>query len=158
MGMKQTLSLAVFCVCAVLSAQAAEPANKLSETRAVLEKWVETRQLVSKTRADWQADKETLQQTVVMLERELKAVDDQFTKLSTNNVQAEKERLEAETLIKTSSEGLAPAQEFAVEFEGKIETVVPRLPEPLKDILKPLLARLLATGTNIHMKVHERVQ
>lgn len=156
--MKQPLTLAAICVCAALSARAAEPANKLSETRAALEKWVETRQLISKTRADWQSDKETLQQTSVMLERELKAVEDQFTKLSTNNVQAEKERLEAEALIKTSNEGLAPAQEFAVEFEGRIHTLLPRLPEPLKDILKPLLVRLPATGTNTQMKVPDRVQ
>src|SRR5690349_1790092 len=66
------------------------------ETRSTLEKWVEARQLISKTRTDWQAAKETLQQNVQLFERELQAVQEQGSKLSTNNTQIEKERREAE--------------------------------------------------------------
>jgi hypothetical protein len=155
--MKHILLAAALGVSALM-ANAAEADNKLSLTRGTLEEWVKTRQLVSRTRSDWQADKETLQQTVVMLERELKGVEEQFAKLSTNNVQAEKERSEAEALLKASEEGLAPAQQFTVEFEGKIRSLLPRLPDPLKDILKPLLARLPAEGTNTQMRAIERVQ
>lgn len=154
--MKQIL-IAIFCGWA-LAAAAAEAESKLSTTRGTLEEWVKTRQLISKTRSDWQADKEMIQQTILMLERELKGVEEQFTKLSTNNVQAEKERLEAETLLNTSNEGLAPVQQFAVEFEGQIRALLPRLPDPLKDILKPLLARLPASATNTQMRSTDRVQ
>ena len=157
--MKRTLTMAASCVfvcwCHV---HAAETANKLSEARGTLEKWVETRQLISKTRADWQTDKETLDQTTRMLERELKGIEEQFGKLTTNNVQAEKERAEAEAMLKASSDTLAPAQQFASEFEGKIRTLLPRLPVPLQDTLKPLLARLPADGANTKMKPTERVQ
>ena len=38
--------------------------TSLTETRSTLEKWVETRQLVSKTHTDWQTDKETIEQTI----------------------------------------------------------------------------------------------
>lgn len=154
--MKHILLAAALGV-STLMGVAAETENRLNTTRSTLEEWVKTRQLISRTRADWQADKETLQQTVVMLERELKGVEEQFTKLSTNNVQAEKELSEAEALLKASEEGLAPAQQFTVEFEGKIRALLPRLPEPLKDILKPLLARL-PEGTNTQMRAIERVQ
>lgn len=154
--MKQTLMAALLT--AGLAAMGAESSDKLSATRGTLQTWVETRQLVSKTRSDWQADKETIQQTTLMLERELKGVEDKFSKLSTNNVQAEKERAETEASIKASNEGLAPAQQFAAEFEGKVRALVPRLPDPLKDILKPMLARLPAEGSNTTMKATERVQ
>jgi len=145
--MKQTLIAAILCG-GVLAAAGAEAESRLSATRGTLEEWVKTRQLISRTRSDWQADKEMMQQTALLLERELKGVEDQFSKLSTNNVQAEKERVEAEALLKASNEGIAPAQQFAVEFEGQIRALLPRLPEPLKDILKPLLARLPAGATN----------
>lgn len=154
--MKQTLMAAILL--AGLAAMGAESADKLSNTRSTLQSWVETRQLTSKTRSDWQADKETIQQTMLILERELKGVEEKFSKLSTNNIQAEKERAETEASIKASTEGLAPVQGFAVEFEGQIRALVPRLPDPLKDILKPMLARLPVEGTNTAMKATERVQ
>ncbi len=155
-AMKRTLMAAILT--AGLVAMGADSSDKLSATRGTLEKWVEARGLVSKTRTDWQSDKETLQQTVLILERELKGVEEKFSKLTTNNVQAEKERAETEASIKASNEGLAPAQQFAVEFEGKIRALAPRLPDPLQDILKPLFARLPAEGTNTQMKATERVQ
>ena len=52
----------------------ARAGSTLSETRSTLEKWVETRQLVSKTRSDWQTDKETIEQTLQLFDRELKSV------------------------------------------------------------------------------------
>ena len=154
--MKQTLIAAILCGCA-FAATAAEAESKLLATRGALEEWVKTRQLISKTRSDWQADKEMMQQTMVLLERELKGVEEQFSKLSTNNVQAEKERVEAETLLKASNEGIAPAQEFAVQFESSIRALLPRFPEPLKDILKPLLTRLPGS-TNTQMRITDRTQ
>ena len=52
--------------------------DALNESRSTIEKWVETRQLLSKTRSDWQTDKDTLEQTVALYERELKAIDEQI--------------------------------------------------------------------------------
>lgn len=154
--MKQTFIALTLAACC--AAPAAESENKLSATRATLEKWVEARQLVSRTRSDWQSDKEVLERTASVLEQELKAVEDKFTRLSTNSTVAEKERAEAEATIKSSQEGLAPAQQFAAEFEGKLRALAPRLPDPLRDILKPMLARLPAEGSNTTMKATERVQ
>src|SRR5687767_1640184 len=54
----------------------------LTNARATLEKWVEARQQISKAKSDWQADKETIQQTVLLFERELKNVAEQMSKIS----------------------------------------------------------------------------
>lgn len=156
--MKQTLVASVICLTAFITAAHAAEADKLSETRSTLEKWVETRQLISRTRSDWQTDKETLEQTIKLFERELKGVEEQFSKLSTNSTQVEKERLETEALLKASNDGLAPAQQFAGDFEAELTKLVPRLPAPLQDILKPLLARLPVEPSKTKMKPTERVQ
>jgi len=137
---------------------AAAAESGLAETRNTLEKWVETRQLVSKTKTDWQADKETLEQTIKLFDRELKAVEEQMSKVSTNNVQVEKERLEAEGLQKASSDALNRAKEFATGCEAGIKKLVPQLPVPLQDILKKDLARLPADPANTRMLAAERVQ
>ena len=139
-----------------LGAVAAE--TPLTDARATLEKWVEARQQISKSKSDWQADKETIQQTVLLFERELKNVAEQMSKVSTNTVQVDKERAEGEALQKASKEGLERAREFVTGFEGEITTLLPRLPLPLQDIVKPLVNRLPADAAKTKMTVAERVQ
>jgi septal ring factor EnvC (AmiA/AmiB activator) len=130
----------------------------LAEARATLEKWVETRQLISKTRTDWQSDKEMLEQTISVMERELKTVDEQMSKQGTNSVQVDKERTQAEAQLKAANDSLAGAKNFAADFEVKLRQFAPRLPAPLHDIIKPLLARMPADSTNTKMLPPERMQ
>jgi septal ring factor EnvC (AmiA/AmiB activator) len=148
-----------FVLLTVLTAAiAAHAETPMNETRSTLEKWVETRQLVSRTKSEWQSDKEMLQQTIELLNRELKAVDEQMTKLNTNTVQADKERALAEASLKSSNESLEKSKEFTTRFEEQIRKLVPQLPNPLQDTLKPLLNRLPADAATTKMAPTERVQ
>jgi len=143
----------------LLPAARGQGADKyLIETRSTLEKWVETRQLVSKVRTDWQTDKETIQQTIALFDRELKAIEEQMAKVSTNSAQVDKERMEAEAQQKTAKESIERAREFATGFEGQLTRVVPKLPLPLQDIVKPLLNRLPSDAATTKMSAAERVQ
>jgi hypothetical protein len=139
-----------------LSSSAAE--STLADTRLTMEKLVQSRQLISKTQADWQADKEILEQTIQLFERELKLVEEQMSKLSTNSAQVEKERVQAETSRKASEDSLGKAREFATTLETEIKSLVPRLPVPLQDILKPMLNKLPADAANTKMAATERTQ
>jgi len=132
--------------------------DALTESRSTIEKWVETRQLISKTRSDWQTDNDTLEQTVALYERELKSIDEQMAKVSTNNTQVTKEMAEAETLKKSSNEARDRAAQFATEFEGKLKKLVPQMPAPLQDIVKKDMSRVPADATNTKMLAAERVQ
>jgi hypothetical protein len=131
--------------------------NALNDTRSTLEKWVEARQLISKARTDWQGDKELLEQTKQLFQRELISVQEQMAKLGTNNAQVEKERAEAETLKRSSNESLEKARQFASEIDSQLKKLVPQLPQPLQEILKPSLNRL-PTDPNTRMTAAERMQ
>ncbi len=143
---------------AVLAFSCAAAEARLSEARTALEKWVETRQLVSRAKADWQTDKESLEQTLKMFERELRSVEEQMSKISTNNAQVEKERAQAEALRASSGGGLEAARHFADAFEPQLVKTVPQLPVPLQEILKPLLNRIPADPSQTRMTVPERAQ
>ena len=132
-------------------------AEPLTDARSAIEKWVETRQLISKTRSDWQTDKDTLEQTVALYERELKSHDEQMSKVSTNNTQVLKEMADAEALKKSSNEARDRAAQFATEFEVKLKKLVPHLPAPLQDIVKKDMARIPADAANTRMLAAERV-
>src|ERR1043166_9423865 len=132
------MSLSVLCALVwTVSVQAQTPLN---EVRSTVDKWVETRQLISKTKSEWQSDKDLLEQSVRVFERELKAVEEQFVKLGTNSAQVERERTAAEASLKSSNESLARAKQFAADFEGRIANLIPQLPAPLQETLKPLVA------------------
>ena len=143
---------------ALLAASAATAETVLNDTRTTLEKWVETRQLVSKARTDWQTDKETLEQTVQLFSRELATVAEQMGKISTNNVQVDKERAEAEALKKSATESLERTREFATGAEVKIVKLVPQLPVPLQEIIRPLLNKIPADASVTKMSAAERMQ
>lgn len=132
--------------------------SSVNDARATLEKWVETRQLISKTKSDWQADKESLAQTIALYERELKGIDEQMAKVSTNNTQVETEMQEATALQHQSNEALGQVRQFATGFEAQVRQFAPQLPLPLQDIFKPMLARLPADPNNTKMLAAERVQ
>lgn len=151
-------TLAVVLMSFAFTSRAAEQASPLARTRTTLEQWVETRQLISKTKTDWQTDKETLEQTVQLYERELKSIDEQMAKVSTNNTQVAKEMEEALALQKTSNETLDGARQFATDLEARVKKLAPQLPTPLQDILKPLLARLPTEPANTKMLAAERMQ
>lgn len=130
----------------------------LDETRTILEKWVETRQLISRTKTDWQADKELLEQQVALFERELKNVADTAGKVNTSSAQVARERGEAEASIKSAEAAIAVAKTFTTDFQSKIQKITPRLPAPLQETLKPLLNRLPADPTTTKMAATERAQ
>lgn len=132
--------------------------NKLSDTRVTLEKWVETRQLISKTKAEWQADKETLEQMLELLTRELETVTEQLSKVSTNSTQVATEQAEALKLKSQSAAALDEAKRFAAKFEAEIAKCAPRMPAPLQELLKPLLNRLPANPEATRMSAAERIQ
>jgi len=142
---------------ALLAVPALAEQTPIQETRSTLEKWVENRELISKARSDWGADKETIAQTLSLYERELKGIEDQLSKVSTNSAQVDKERAEATAQKTASEEVLNEVRHFAEGFEGQLKTQVPQLPAPLQEILKPLLRRL-PTDAATKMGAAERMQ
>lgn len=143
---------------ALLMAATLHAETQVEQARASLEKWVETRQLVSKTRTDWQSDKELLEQQVALFERELKGVEEAMGKVDTSTAQVRKEREQSEAAIKLANDALGKAKGFASDFEAQIQKLVPRLPAPLQETLKPILNRLPADAANTKMAATERAQ
>ena len=135
---------------------AAEPS--LNSTRETVAQWVQTQQLISKTRSDWEADRELLQQSKALFERELKAVQDEMGKQSTNSSVADAERLKAETELKRANEALERAKVAAAALEAEVRTLLPLLPAAVLSTAQPLLNKLPADPNNTKAAPTERIQ
>ncbi len=131
--------------------------SSLNVSRGSLEKWIETRQLTSKIQSEWQSDREMLEQSVLMFERGLKVVSDQLATTSTNSSQVDRERLQSEASKIAASASLERGREFASTFEAEVKKIVPTLPEPLQEIVKPLLHRI-PTDPHERLSPAERLQ
>jgi Protein of unknown function (DUF3450) len=131
--------------------------SDLADIRENLELWVKTQKQISQAKSEWQAQKEVLKQTIQAFGREIQSVEEKMTSLNTNSVQIDKERAEAQASLDKSNECLERARKFAAEFEGQLTSLVPRLPEPLQDILKPWLDKLPSDPGKTDMRVTERV-
>jgi chromosome segregation ATPase len=132
--------------------------SPLATARSGVEQWVQTRQLISRTRTDWESEKDLLLQTKALYERELAGIAEQRGKVTTNSAQVDRERATAELELKESNSTLDHARTTLEGLEQKIRALVPRLPSPLQETLKPLLARLPEDAKTTKTGVTERLQ
>lgn len=148
--------LALPCLLGAMGAAAAD--NPAATARDALQQWVQTRQLISRTQAEWAADRELLEQTRALFERELQAVTEQLGKVSTNSTVADAERTAAEVELKTLEAGLARSRELVAGLEREVRSLVPLFPAPLLETVQPLLNRLPENPAETKAGVTERMQ
>jgi hypothetical protein len=130
----------------------------LDEVRSALEQWVQTRQLVAKTRSDWAVEKEVLEASVRMFERELKELGTKMAALGESSSQVANERGQLEAEKALLGEAMAVAKALAHELEQRVRKVVGQLPEPLIQRIRPLLDRFPEDPAVTRLTAAERLQ
>jgi len=136
----------------------AEGEATVEGVRANLEQWVKTRQLTSRLQADWRAEKEMLEQTAVLFEKELADLDDQLGKADTGTSEVGRERdgLEAE---KKEIEILkAEVAATATRLEERVRVLAMAFPPPLAGKLDSLMKQLPEDPANTRISPEERMQ
>jgi hypothetical protein len=145
--------------CALVASQASLLAEtNLSDTRAVLDKWVETRQIISEERANWRTEKSILGDTVALLKNELERLDASLTDLESSATAADEERVSLTEEKDTLNAASAVITDKLAALETALKRIVNTLPEPLVTKLKPLIRRLPEDPTDTKLSLGERVQ
>ena len=110
--------------------------------RAQMEKWVETRQILSEEEADWQVEKELLRATRDLLRREKESLELEIAELEESNTASDEERREL-LLERGDFQQASRALEDEIRaMELEVLALAPRLPEPLQKRLEPLLVQI----------------
>ena len=136
--------------------QAAKPS--LEETRLTLSKWIETQQIISKERNDWQQGKEILQSRIELVGKEVGVLNEKITQSQAAVVESntKRDQLIAENdLLKSSTSQLANA---VTVMEEQVRKLSKLMPEPVAARLLPLLQRIPAEPTNTRVSTAERFQ
>jgi len=132
--------------------------NKVSETRDVLDQWVETRQIISEEKADWKIEQSILGDTVTLLKSELERLTKALEELEATATAADEDRTE----LADEKEQLNSASDVLIGSIGALETqlkrIVKSLPLPLVEKIKPLVRRLPDNPAETKLSLGERVQ
>jgi len=130
----------------------------IDDARTALKKWVEIRRLLSQEKRDWALSREVLNERLDLVQREIEAqrakigeaensmaeVDHKWADLSEEN-----EALKAATAALSST---------LTALENRTQTLLKRLPEPIRVRVRPLSQRLPADPDETKLSLSERFQ
>jgi hypothetical protein len=153
---------AILAILAVLSPSALRaqqtPAEAVAATRTTIEKYVETRGLVSKETRDWAVGKESLEARMDVVRREIESLQKRIGDAEKSIADADQKRAE---LLAENERRKAIGEQLTtqvVTMETRVHKLLPRLPEPLRARIKPLSQRLPVAGEESKQSVGERWQ
>ena len=143
-------------------AQAAEaPASKapsLEETRITLGKWIETQQIISKERNDWQQAKEILRGRIELVGKEVSVLRDRIVQSEMAVKESDKKRddlnAQNDQLKAVQAELLAAVS----GMEDEIRKLAKMMPQPVSERIEPLLQRMPTESSASRVSIAERFQ
>ena len=128
------------------------------EARKLIDEWVETRQIISKERSEWQIEKELLGKTQALLDSEVRRLDSELADLKASESATDAER----SGLTKDKEALKSAAAVVGDSIGSLETqlkeIIPSLPAPLIEKIKPLIRRLPDDPSDTDLSLGQRVQ
>jgi hypothetical protein len=154
-------SLLLICFVCLLSSGAIssdEGAGSTEAAREALGKWVENQRIISKEKRDFALAIELLTDRIEMVKGEIGLLRGKVSETEKSIAETDEQRaemIEENEKLKNASESLGSV---IATLEGRTEELLKRLPDPIRDRVKPLSQRLPdGTGEN-KLSVAERFQ
>jgi FtsZ-binding cell division protein ZapB len=135
-----------------------ETAPIIEATRETLTKWVETKQLISKEKSEWASGKDILEDRVRLAQAETTTVRDKLKEISVAVAEAQKKRDELAAQNDKLKATAEKSKAMVITAEKKLRPLLPQLPEPLREKLKPIIARFPEDSEKSTASMAERLQ
>ena len=114
----------------------------ITEARAALSEWVETRKLISSEKKDWLLSQEVLADRIALIKREIEAYRVKIDEARANVTDADARRerlLEEDERLKSTTDVL---ETICVDLEARTTSLLAKLPQHIQDHLKPITQEL----------------
>ncbi len=138
------------------SRSATRTAEAIGDARATLERWVETRKLLSQEKLDRALGREVLQDRIRLVEREISGLRASIESAQASISESDRKRdellAEKERLVQASG-GLVTV---VTELERRLQQLLVRLPDPIRERVKPLSQLLPAEGAEAKVALDQR--
>ncbi len=130
----------------------------IDDTREALAKWVQTQQLISQEKKDLALSREMLNARIELVRHEIESLQEKIQKAEDSIAEADKKReemMQQNEKLKASSASLV---DTVATLESKTQNLLKRLPDPIRDRVKPLSQRLPQEDKETKLSVSERFQ
>jgi hypothetical protein len=130
----------------------------LKDTRSSMSKWIETQQIISRERKDWQQGREILLGRIELVKQEVSNLEDKIKQAESQVAEADAKKkalVDENDKLKATGARLAEA---VGGLEAEVRRLFKRLPDPLKTKIQPLYQRIPEDPANTKVAVAERYQ
>lgn len=132
--------------------------DQIDQSRTAIEKWVDTRKVISKEQQDWALGKEMLKERIDLVQHEIDSLQDKIkqTRKGISDTDKKHEELAQQNdALKQGAQGLT---DLVTAFEKRTLTLCKRLPNPLRERIKPLSQRLPEDPHKTTLSLSQRFQ
>lgn len=152
-------AVAVVCCLVMLSEPtAAQHGQQIDNTRTALEKWVETRRIISQEKRDWKVGREMLEERISLVQREIDSLRQKITEAEKSITEADKKRADLVDENEKLKEASAALSQTAAQLENRTQALLEKLPDPIVQRIKPLSQRLPEQPDKSELSLSERFQ
>jgi hypothetical protein len=138
-GALSTAALLVAAVPAAPQEPAAEGTQeRLQGTRSALDEWVKTERLISQEQRDWALGREILEDRIGVVQREVESLRKRIAEAEESIANADKKKTELVAEKTALLEGTAALGAIAAGLEAHTRALLRRLPDPIREQVKPL--------------------
>jgi hypothetical protein len=138
----RALAAAAACALSLAAVPAVQESDSLRIARETLERWVETRRVISKERRDWAVGREMLNDRIELVQREIESLRGKIADAERSIAEADKSRQELVDESAALDETSAVLVEVIARLEERTRALLPRLPEPIRARVRPLSQQL----------------
>jgi hypothetical protein len=115
---------------------------RIEEARAAMQRWVETRRIISEESQEWTLGRELLESRIDILARELESIGERVAEADKSITEADERRAALVAENDRVRAGAAALAAVAAAMESRTKQLVARLPDPIRDRIRPLSSRL----------------
>ena len=138
------------------STTADEHAQELETTRAALEKWVETRTLISQEKRDWEEGRQILEERIGLVQREIDSLRQRQGEAEENIAEADGKRAELAAQRDALKDAADTYAATLAGLERRTLELVARLPETVQERVKTLSQRIPSEPEDTKLGLSDR--
>lgn len=134
----------------------APSSSHIEDTRTVIEKWVETRRLISKEESDWAFGRELMQERVELTKRQIEVLRGRIEAAEKSIAEADVKRDELVAKDEALADAASAYANAITGLEARTRALLRQMPAPLVDRVRVFSQRLPADPVNSDASLADR--
>lgn len=155
---RRVLAAAALAGSPFLLAPLAAAPGSINEARDIYKHYIEVRKIMGEEAAAWATDRVALADMIAVLRNEAEQIEETMTTLRDSASTADRERAELNEQLERARATSTAFDAQIAEFERGLLALAPRLPDPLRRELQPLLARIPEDPASTRLGYSQRLQ